>query len=241
MRLLSVLTVVTLAVLAVAQDIAFTTVPASVVVGHSYNITWGGGDSTEDVTITLRKGDVDDIQTVQVLTSESLSHLNVSCTETSIASAFNGSYTWTPSSSLLNGDDYTLQITQGLNDINFSGEFTVSGGVDPISASISSILASESAALSSANATITSLASITSSYAAASSSGTGTALPRNTTFSSATLGTSESATATSGSSESGTGAAASSTSSAGADSISSNYASPLAFFCGVLAAIGYAI
>jgi hypothetical protein len=49
---------------AIAQTkVAFTSVPAVVVAGHSYNITWGGGDGSP-VTITLRKGDPANLDTI---------------------------------------------------------------------------------------------------------------------------------------------------------------------------------
>lgn len=46
--------------------LAFESVPAVAVIGESYNVTWGGGDGSA-VTITLRKGDPDDLTTVGIL------------------------------------------------------------------------------------------------------------------------------------------------------------------------------
>jgi hypothetical protein len=46
--------------------IAFQSVPAVAVTGQTYNVTWGGGDGTA-VTITLRKGNPNDLTTVGIL------------------------------------------------------------------------------------------------------------------------------------------------------------------------------
>ena len=53
---------------AAAQNtrIAFTSVPAAVIGGETYNITWGGGDGSA-VTVTLRKGNPDNLDTIGVL------------------------------------------------------------------------------------------------------------------------------------------------------------------------------
>jgi hypothetical protein len=52
---------------ALAQaKIAFTSVPAIVRAGDSYNITWGGGNG-QPVTLTLRKGDPNNLDTIEVL------------------------------------------------------------------------------------------------------------------------------------------------------------------------------
>ncbi|KAJ9633296.1 uncharacterized protein PV06_00989 [Exophiala oligosperma] len=139
---------------ALAQTkIAFTHVPAVVVAGESYNITWGGGDDTP-VTITLREGDPDDLKTVQTLAD-------------GISEDF---FVWTVQKDLKTANDYALQITQGQNDINYSGQFSLTS----------------STASTTASASGNSTASITSTNSGASQ-GTGSAIPRNTTFSSATI------------------------------------------------------
>ena len=51
---------------ALAQKPAFSSVPAVAVQGETYNITWGGGDGSA-VTITLRKGDPNDLSTIGIL------------------------------------------------------------------------------------------------------------------------------------------------------------------------------
>lgn len=52
---------------ALAQTrIAFQSVPAVAVTGETYNVTWGGGDGSA-VTISLRKGNPNDLKTVGIL------------------------------------------------------------------------------------------------------------------------------------------------------------------------------
>jgi hypothetical protein len=46
--------------------VAFTSTPAVAVAGQSYNISWGGGDGSP-VTITLRKGDPADLDTIRII------------------------------------------------------------------------------------------------------------------------------------------------------------------------------
>lgn len=97
---------------ALAQTkVAFTSVPAVVRAGDSYNITWGGGNG-DPVSLTLRKGNPDDLETIEVLAD------NVR----------GNSYEWTVDEDLDTASDYALQIVQGLNNINYSGQFSVSGG-----------------------------------------------------------------------------------------------------------------
>lgn len=100
-----------LAVALAQTKIAFTSVPAEVEAGDTYNITWGGGNDSP-VTLTLRKGDPNDLETIDIL-----------------ADGVRGSsYEWEVDDDLESGNDYALQITQGQNDINYSGQFSVSDG-----------------------------------------------------------------------------------------------------------------
>ncbi|KAK5213449.1 hypothetical protein LTR41_001028 [Exophiala xenobiotica] len=149
---------------ALAQTkIAFTQVPAVVVAGESYNITWGRGDGTS-VTITLREGDPNDLKTIGTLAD-------------SVSGDF---FLWTVSKDLKTASDYALQITQGQNDINYSGLFSLTGGTGSSTISAS--------ATTSATASHNSTAGTTSmSTTGIASLGTGSAIPRNTTFSSATI------------------------------------------------------
>ncbi|KIW56142.1 hypothetical protein PV05_04824 [Exophiala xenobiotica] len=149
---------------ALAQTkIAFTHVPAVVVAGESYNITWGGGDGTS-VTITLREGDPNELKTIDTLAD-------------SVSDNF---FLWTVSKDLKTASDYALQITQGQNDINYSGQFSLTGGTGSSTISASGT--------TTATASHNSTAGITSTSTTGTASlGTGSAIPRNTTFSSATM------------------------------------------------------
>ncbi|KEF59468.1 uncharacterized protein A1O9_04312 [Exophiala aquamarina CBS 119918] len=137
---------------ALAQTrIAFQSVPAVAVTGQTYNVTWGGGDGTA-VTITLRKGNPDDLSTIGILGE-------------GITKDF---FDWEVARTLTPDDDYALQITQGQDEINYSGLFSIVAGNGTSSNSTST------------NAPGNSTASITATSNL--SAGTGTALPRNTTF-----------------------------------------------------------
>lgn len=65
----SLLALAPLAALALAQNkVAFTSLPATLDVGDSFNITWAGGDGTP-VTLTLRQGNPNDLNTVSTIAS----------------------------------------------------------------------------------------------------------------------------------------------------------------------------
>ncbi|MCJ1256482.1 hypothetical protein MMC24_004303 [Lignoscripta atroalba] len=185
-------------VAALAQTrIQFTTLPSAVTAGVPTLLEWTGGDGSSTVTITLRKGDPSNLDTIATI-------LQRNAQETS--------FEWTPSSTLANADDYALEISQG-SDVNFSGLFSLSGGQDATSTSTetlppptttffsalstSSTLApsaaasSVSAVLSSLNGTLSSLISSLNpvvSVTTTISAGTGVpVVTANTTFVSATL------------------------------------------------------
>ncbi|MCJ1481637.1 hypothetical protein MMC06_001796 [Schaereria dolodes] len=250
------------------NKIAFTQVPSSVTAGDPTTLKWGGGDGTSLVTIELKKGNPDNLQTISVLTGD----------------ATGNSYTWTPAKTLVDGTDYALQISQGVDDINYSGQFPLTGGAasatstglltsSSTAASASSTITSQpklpvpiipatasksiSALLSSLNGTLSSILSnssvaivTTTVGTAASSGGTGIPMARNTTMSSATLSSPSatgggvivggSSTGTSGSSS----AASSTSSSAPASSTSAKSSasvvdSPLALVLSAMVAILY--
>ncbi|KAI9669010.1 MAG: hypothetical protein M1831_000602 [Alyxoria varia] len=100
-----------LSVAAQSSNVLFTKTPDSVSAGESVDIGYKVANPSQPATILLRRGDSNNLQTVSVLTS----------------STTGGSYTWTPSESLANGDDYALEIKQG-SEINYSGQFPLSGG-----------------------------------------------------------------------------------------------------------------
>ncbi|KAL8795541.1 MAG: hypothetical protein Q9195_001962 [Heterodermia aff. obscurata] len=247
-------------VAATTAKIAFTTLPTAVEAGVPTKLTWGGGDDSQPVTITLKQGPSTDLVTVAVITGK----------------ATGTSFEWTPSKSLPDGDDYALQISQGPDDVNYTGEFTLSGGsaaVPTTSASLSSSASITSAATlssaisslqsaSSLNSSVSSLvaslssisnATVTTTTAAGTgaigtgaggslSAATGTVLHRNTTLSSATLTKSKttSTTASTTSSETASttaGSSAATTSSSSSDAM--NLASPLAFVLFAAGAIVY--
>ncbi|KAL8943540.1 MAG: hypothetical protein Q9216_000998 [Gyalolechia sp. 2 TL-2023] len=253
------------AVIAQSSPIAFTSTPASVEAGRSVVLRWGGGDDSQPVTITLKRGDTDNLQTVSLITG----------------SATGTSYTWTVPSSLPNGNDYALQINQGVDDVNYSGRFSLTGGSTASSSTSSSSSATSAgttatSALTSASAIIQSAinsqnGSATTTVAAgnatttlggafgtgavgtgavgtgASGAMTGTAIPRNTTMSMATLRststsaavtTSEASATTGGSEDSSASSSSTGAPSSGAMS-AANFASPLVFLLSAVAAIVY--
>ncbi|KAL8944983.1 MAG: hypothetical protein Q9211_000416 [Gyalolechia sp. 1 TL-2023] len=246
------------AVIAQSSPIAFTSTPASVQAGRSVVLRWGGGDENQPVTITLKRGDSNNLRTVSLITG----------------SATGTSYTWTVPTDLPDGDDYALQINQGVDDVNYSGRFSLSGG-STASSSISSSSTATSA-LSSASAIIESAinsqsSSVTTTVAAgnatttlggalgtgavgtgavgtgATGAATGTALIRNTTMSIATLRsttastattTSETATTTGSSEDSSASSTSTGASPNGAMSAAS-FVSPLVLVVSAIAAIVY--
>ncbi|MCJ1408964.1 hypothetical protein MMC19_003041 [Ptychographa xylographoides] len=168
-------------------QIAFTTLPgATVQAGVPVQLAWSGGDNTSAVTITLKQGMEDNLQTVALITGD----------------ATGNNYTWTPSSSIPSGTNYALQISQGNDDVNYSGMFTFTGGASSTSStsSMSSTSSSTSVATAiiiagpSGNSTIVNPTVFTTTLApnataVASSGGTGIPMSRNTTFSTASLST----------------------------------------------------
>jgi len=154
---------------AVAQTgtLQFTTLPSNVEVGKPVPIKWSGGDGSP-VTITLKKGTPKDLKTVAVLSG----------------GVKGDSFTWTPSEDLESGDDYALQISQGVNTINYTGQFSVKGGTAP-SASASDSSASDSAT-STATVTVKSSSTVVITSVTFASTGS-VVVPRNTTMVSPTL------------------------------------------------------
>ncbi|KAF3481994.1 extracellular matrix protein [Arthroderma uncinatum] len=168
----------------VAQgQIAFTSFPSNLVAGKPFEVKWTGGAPGAPVTITLRKGPSDDLKDVAVLTS----------------SATGGSYTFTPSTSLVSGPDYALQITQG-SQINYTGLFSITGGTGKPSSTSATTTASSGyptkpvtkpVSTTHASMTITNSANSTTMMTMTSSGtasmGTGTTTHRNTTMATPTL------------------------------------------------------
>jgi len=213
------------AALAAAQSavLTFTHVPNPITDGQAQAITYTTNDTTTPVTILLRKGASLSLQTVSTLTT----------------SATGGQFIWTPPKSLANGIDYALQITQG-SQINYFGPFTIQGADPSAVASASSASATVSSSSAATNATTTTAVVAVPGTVGTMSAGTGTALPRNTTMSMATLTPSGSATVTAATNSAGqttgsgyqgssTASSASATSTSGASSITISGALSLLF------------
>ncbi|RDI89581.1 hypothetical protein Vi05172_g11 [Venturia inaequalis] len=228
----SVVSVAVFAAAAIAQstNLAFTSFPpTTVAAGSPITLTWIGGDSTAPVTITLKKGVSTDLKDVGVVTS----------------TATGGSYTWTPDTTIANGADYALSISQG-SVINYTGQFSVTGGstaAATTSSSSSSSSASASSSVTSSSTAASSHASITSAAAAIST----TASSSNGTVTSAALSSTASASSNGSSTlhtSSGTRTATSSGTTASSSTVpatggASGLQSPIALFFGVVAAMLY--
>lgn len=86
--------------------------------GKSYTITYSPKD--QPATFILRKGLSTDLQTIAT-----------------VGTGQGGSFTWTVDKALPNGADYALQVTQG-SEINYSGQFPLTGGSASVSSAASS-------------------------------------------------------------------------------------------------------
>ncbi|KAL8823227.1 MAG: hypothetical protein Q9191_006051 [Dirinaria sp. TL-2023a] len=173
---------------ALAQStIAFTTLPSAVQAGVPFTLKWAGGQDDNGPSTNLQY------------------------VATIAPSVKGNSFTWTPSSSLPNGE-YALQISQGVDEVNYSGMFSLSGGSTAAASTTAASSASSSAAATSAasllpivvpsrngtsspsnstsNSTVPTTTLLPGTGVVASggsSAATGTALQRNTTLSKATL------------------------------------------------------
>ncbi|ETN37389.1 uncharacterized protein HMPREF1541_08380 [Cyphellophora europaea CBS 101466] len=202
--------------LALAQTkIAFTSLPAALEAGDTYNITWGGGNG-DPVTLTLRKGSASDLKTIET-----------------IADGVTGtSYSWEVDEDLEDADDYALQITQGQGDVNYSGLFTISGGSGSSSSSSSSSATSTSMDNSTST---TSGESSSTTNGTSSSTSTSNSTESSTTTDSSTTGSTTATTTRSPSSASETGAAQTSAPDAGSGAM--QLGSSAAFAMAVLGAV----
>ncbi|EAT77399.1 hypothetical protein HBI56_210490 [Parastagonospora nodorum] len=186
--------------------------------GKSYTITYSPKDAP--ATFVLRKGASGNLDTVGT-----------------IGTGTGGSFTWSVDKALPNDGSYALEVKQG-SEINYSGQFPLSGGSNA-PASASSVLASASSALSSAASAASSAASSIASSAASavtSSAASVSAMPSssaNSTVSTATLSRSASPSASRPASTTG----GSPPQSTGAASMLSS--SPVAILFGAIAAFAY--
>jgi len=142
-------TLITLGVLASSAFAAltFTSAPSTVAAGSTYTLTYTTDDTTDPVSIILRKGNPADLTTIGTLTS----------------TATGGSYSWTVAANLVSGTDYALEIMQG-TVTNYYGPFSLTGGsTAPSSTSSGSMSASISGSSSSGSMSQTSSAKMSTS------------------------------------------------------------------------------
>ncbi|KAL9022635.1 MAG: hypothetical protein Q9185_000213 [Variospora sp. 1 TL-2023] len=229
--------------------IAFTTSPpSSVVAGELVTLGWEGSDPSQPVTITLRSGNADNLQTVRLVTGKKIGT----------------SLLWTVPSDLPDGNDYTLSITQGFTPTeettNYTGRFRITGGtVSSTSSSTSSratatssLVSSVSSVRANANTTIAAnnpTTTIGSGVVGTGTSGaaTGAGMSRNTTMSRPTLrstsssGASSTAAATTGTDPTGTSGGSGEETAAPDSSAmdAASFASPLALILSAVVAIVY--
>ncbi|KAF3046655.1 hypothetical protein E8E12_011443 [Didymella heteroderae] len=200
--------------------------------GQTYQVTYSPADNTP-TTFILRKGLSTDLDTVGTLTT----------------SATGGTFSWTVAKDLANGADYALEIRRG-DEMNYSGQFGLTGGSAAASSSaaasassssasaysVSSVIASKASSASSAASASASVSSMISSMVSSAASATGTGAvtaSHNGTVSSATLSRSATGSRATGSA---TGSASIPESTGAASSLSS---APLALLLGAAGAFAF--
>ncbi|KAI2619357.1 Ser-Thr-rich glycosyl-phosphatidyl-inositol-anchored membrane family-domain-containing protein [Hypomontagnella submonticulosa] len=135
-------------------------------VGKPFEITWS--EATGPVTLTLKDGPKDNLETVSQL----------------ISGATGESYSWTPASSLPSGT-YAIEINDG-TDVNYSQQFEVTGGSS----------SSTSASSTGSRTSSTTITSTTSSETTSSTSSTTSSTSQSTSTSGTTSGTTSTSTST---------------------------------------------
>ena len=97
MHILKTLTLGLFAIFAAAQSdvLTFTRVPNPITDGENAVILWSTNDTNTDVTLTLRKGNPNNLNTVYVITTKGQ----------------DGQYIWNPPLWIADGDDYALEIS----------------------------------------------------------------------------------------------------------------------------------
>jgi len=194
--------------------VTFTSVPSGISAGQSYTLLYSADDTTTPVTITLRKGNPQNLDTIGALTTTSTG----------------GSFTWTVPADIVSGTDYALMISQGTADVNYFGPFSVSGGTG-VASSVAVVSPSGSASPShavvsaSASGKISSLASLPTAKPSGFS---------NSTTTKSSLSTKISTTKLPSSTSSGPSASATS-----APNGASSLSSPVALILGAVAAMFY--
>ncbi|KAL1603611.1 hypothetical protein SLS60_005199 [Paraconiothyrium brasiliense] len=125
------------ALISAALAVEFNSWPDSVTAGETVTLTYSPKDAA--TTIILRKGPSTNLDTLQTLTTTSTG----------------GSFEWAVPSSLENGDDYAFEIQQAGSVPNYSGQFSLSGGVASAVSSSAYSTAESSSASASASASKT--------------------------------------------------------------------------------------
>ncbi|KAH7397959.1 Ser-Thr-rich glycosyl-phosphatidyl-inositol-anchored membrane family-domain-containing protein [Cadophora sp. MPI-SDFR-AT-0126] len=210
MQFSSTLIFAAIAALASAQNPFTFTSLTSIKAGEPFNITWAPSTgSTDTVSLVLRQGDSSNLETVETIASK------IDNT---------GSYVWTPSTSIANGDGYAFQIIDDGNsdNINYSNQFSISSSNTATSAASFAASAAPSSASSSDSSSEFESASASSS----SSGATATTTSDSSTAASTTDSSSESKSESKSAAASGTasGSAAASGSSGGSSRTSSSAA-----------------
>ncbi|KAH9878935.1 hypothetical protein J1614_002370 [Plenodomus biglobosus] len=150
MRFESIFAGAALVAAAIAQNLAINSYPSGgVVAGQTYEVTYSPADNTP-TTFILRQGSSTDLDTIGTLTT----------------SATGGKFSWTVDRDLDNEADYALEIRRG-DQVNYSGQFALTGGDDAVSSAMSSAASSAaSAASSAASSASAALSSVMSSVQA---------------------------------------------------------------------------
>lgn len=208
MRFESIFAGAALVAAAMAQTFAINSYPATgVVAGQTYEVTYSPADNTP-TTFVLRQGPSGNLNTIDTLTT----------------TATGGKFSWTVAKTLANQPNYALEIRRG-DQVNYSGQFGLTGGA---AAAVSSAVSSAASAASSAISSAVSSARSSASASVSASSGV------NSTVTSATL----SRTA-SGTSRPTSSATSSSKIPEATGAASSMTGSPLAVVLGAVAAFAY--
>lgn len=100
------------ALIALVQAIEITNAPVDPVAGEPFEITWQNAEGP--VTLTLRRGDPNNLDIVDTITSGVESENG------------EGSFTWNVPDDLVPGDDYAFMISDGTGE-NYSDQFPLEG------------------------------------------------------------------------------------------------------------------
>ncbi|KAI0512471.1 Ser-Thr-rich glycosyl-phosphatidyl-inositol-anchored membrane family-domain-containing protein [Xylaria bambusicola] len=150
--------------------------------GSTFEITWD--DAEGPVTLTLKNGSEDNLQTVETITS----------------GASGSSYVWSVDSDLVSGD-YAIEITDGV-DVNYSQMFPVAGTDAPSSTASSTVTITRTSTTASSTSSSESTTTTSEESTSTEATSTETSSSESTTSSESSSATtsSESTTTTASSS-----------------------------------------